>query len=99
MKVSLNTYGGIAATTKAARGPDVVDSADLGSEVKEELDRLVDAARRKAPKTTQPSRPDAMSYAITIEDADQSDTIEAADGDVPEEFAQLRSFVRQHKRS
>ena len=97
MKVSVSTYGGQAATVK--RPPLVVDSAALGDEGKDELRRLVAAAAQACEQV--PDGPgsarDAMSYAITVEDEGISRVLEATDGSVPAEFAELRRYVRNHQ--
>jgi hypothetical protein len=103
MKVSVSTYGGQAATFNLNRPPHVVDSADLGQEGQDELRRLVTAATQASGKSgSTPPGPgparDAMSYAITIEDDNNSEVLEATDGSVPAEFAELRNFVRKHQR-
>lgn len=100
MKVSVSTCGGQAATMN--RRPLVLDSADLGVEGQEELRRLVAAAsrvyERAAPAREDPgSARDAMSYAITVEDGGTSQVLEATDGSVSTEFAELRRFVRTHQ--
>ena len=103
MKVSLRTYGGQAATINLNRPPHVVDSEDLDDDGKKELQSLVSAATRANAKSVATSPGpgtvrDAMSYAITIEGDGKSEVLEATNGNVPEEFAELRNFVRKHQR-
>jgi hypothetical protein len=94
MKVSVSTYGGQVATFNLNRPPHVVDSADLGQEGKDELRRLGTAATQASEK----SRSTASSYAITIADDGKSEVLEATDGSVSAELAELRNFMRKHQR-
>lgn len=101
MKVSVNTYGGQVATMN--RRPLVLDSSDLGVEGQQELRRLVAAASRAYERAPTPGGPDstrdAMSYSITVDDGGTSQVLEATDGSVSAEFAELRRFVRTHQQS
>lgn len=100
MKVTLNTYGGL--TGGVGTPPVAVDVESLDANERNELRRLVAAATEErehalpATPRAQPA-PDAQGYEITIEDEHgQPIVLEAADGSVPAEFAQLRKWLRAH---
>lgn len=95
MKVTLETYGGLAAGIR--RQPTVIDTSVLGQPEAEELARLVSEAK-SAPALSSDSGTfrDAMGYTITIEeDGGASTTLEASDGQMPESFARLLKFLRR----
>jgi len=95
MKVSLRTYGGLmGGLGQPAR---VIDDAELDDNDKLELRRLVAAAAATpaCPQATEQLR-DAQTYEIKIEDHGKSVTLEATDGGVPQAFAELRDWVRDH---
>lgn len=98
MKVTLRSFGGLAGGL--GRPAFVVDSTELAEHDRAELQRLVTAA--VAGSSAQPgpaaeSFPDAQTYEITIEDAGAPVVLEATDGNVPAEFAQLRDWLRHHQ--
>jgi hypothetical protein len=98
MRVSLQTYGGL--TGGVGRPAQIVDSGELDDEDRQELHRLVAAARAQSraagPPDTEQLR-DAQTYEITIDDGADSVVLEATDGSVPADFAQLRDWVRDHQ--
>ena len=102
MRVSLDTYGGLAGCVGGT--PLVVDTDELDEEARNELRRLVSAAAAAASRggpvlaAADPLR-DAQTYEITIEDDGNSAVLAATDGSVSEEFAQLRDWLRSHPRS
>lgn len=95
MKVSLREHGGLAAGI--ARAPRTIDAAQLDAPAADELRRLVAAARAN-PGTAAP-RPgpvrDAMSYAITVDDAGESVTLRQSDTDMSAAFADLLGWLRR----
>ena len=100
MKVTLNTYGGL--TGGVGTPPVAVDLDSLDENAQNELRSLVAAATAERERTrsvtprAQPA-PDAQGYEITIEDEHgQPIVLEASDGSVPAEFAQLRKWLRTH---
>jgi hypothetical protein len=96
MKVSLNIYGGLLPRLGA---PDhVVDSDGLAEHDSKELRRLVSAAMASAaaPQTDDDLLRDAQTYQITVENGSATRVLEAADGGVPEAFAALRDWLREH---
>jgi len=100
MKVTLNTYGGL--TGGVGTPPVAVDLDSLDENAQNELRSLVAAATAERESTrsvtprAQPA-PDAQGYEITIEDEHgRPIVLEAADGSVPAEFAQLRKWLRTH---
>ena len=101
MRVSLDTYGGLAGGVGGA--PVVVDTDELSEEARNELRRLISAAAaassRDEPELAAAEQlRDAQTYEITIDDDDgNSAVLQATDGSVPEEFAQLRDFLRIHQ--
>ena len=103
MRVSLDTYGGLAGGVGGT--PLVVDTDELDEEARNELRRLVSAAAAAAASRGGPELAaadqlrDAQTYEITIEDDGDSAVLAATDGSVSEEFAQLRDWLRSHQRS
>ena len=102
MRVSLDTYGGLAGGVGGT--PLVVDTEELDEEARNELRRLVSAAAAAASRggpvlAAADQLRDAQTYEITIEDDGNSAVLAATDGRVSEEFAQLRDWLRSHQRS
>ena len=102
MRVSLDTYGGLAGGVGGT--PLVVDTDELDEEARNELRRLVSAAAAAASRggpelAAADQLRDAQTYEITIEDDGNSAVLAATDGSVSEEFAQLRDWLRSHQQS
>ncbi|MEV4483267.1 protealysin inhibitor emfourin [Micromonospora coxensis] len=101
MKVTLATHGGQAAALNLRLPPRVVDAAALPAEAARELTRLVEAA--KATSTTKKVGPgpasDAMSYTITVEDADRSTVLTQSDTTMSPAFAALLTWLEQRSES
>ena len=102
MRVSLDTYGGLAGGVGGT--PLVVDTDELDEEARNELRRLVSAAAAAASRggpvlASAAHLRDAQTYEITLEDDGNSAVLAATDGSVSEEFAQLRDWLRSHQRS
>ena len=96
MKVSLNIYGGL---LPRLRAPDhVVDSNELAEQDNQELHRLVSAALTSAapPPPDDDLVRDAQTYQITVESDTATKVLEAVDGGVPDAFAALRDWLREH---
>jgi hypothetical protein len=96
MKVSLNIYGGLVPRLQA---PDhVVDSNELAEHDNKELHRLVSAAMASAapPEAGDDLLRDAQTYQITVESDSATTVLEATDGGVPDSFAALRDWLREH---
>jgi hypothetical protein len=97
MRVSLSIYGGLLPYFGAAH---VVDSSELSGHDQEELHRLVSAAIAPASPTSLPAGSDlvrdAQTYEIVIENDSTTTVLNATDGNVPEEFAALRNWLRNH---
>ncbi|HWX98414.1 MAG TPA: protealysin inhibitor emfourin [Mycobacterium sp.] len=95
MKVSLRTYGGLMGGL--GQPAHVIDDADLDDSDKAELRRLV-AAAAASPAHPQPTEQlrDAQTYEIEIDDHGKLVTLEATDGGVPQAFAELREWLRDH---
>jgi emfourin len=98
MRVSLSTYGGL--LPQLGGTAHVVDSDELAEHEKEELQRLVSAviADTSAASSSAGSDllRDAQTYQITIENSCATRVLEATDGSVPEAFAALRNWLRDH---
>jgi hypothetical protein len=96
MLVMMETHGGYAAGIR--RAPIVVDASTLSPEAREELARLVEAVQSNSAQPERDSRRmrDAMSYTITITDNDRDVVLEADDGAMPSEFADLRRWLQRH---
>jgi hypothetical protein len=95
MKVSLQTYGGLAGGL--GRPPKIVDDAQLDQTGQAQLRELVAAAIAATGRHDQSGQlRDAQTYEIVIEDDGTTTTLEATDGTVPPAFAELRDWVRNH---
>lgn len=95
MRISLSISGGLLPQLGAAH---VVDSDELTEHDKNELQRLVSAATATtaAPPPRSELIRDAQTYTITIESGGATTVLNATDGSVPEEFAALRNWLRNH---
>lgn len=96
MKVSLETYGGLAAVTNLRRPPLVLDTVALPEDAAAELARLVAAAVSMPPEETDDRARDAMGYTITVEEGDRPTTLEQSDGAMTPAFAALLTWLRKH---
>jgi hypothetical protein len=93
MRVTLHTYGGL--TGRSA--PVVIDTDQLDEAARNELQRLISAAAAApAPESVPDTLRDAQSYEIIVQDGDQTTVLEATDGGVPADFAELRDWLRDH---
>ena len=95
MKVSLRTYGGLMGGL--GQPAHVIDDAGLDDADKLEVRGLVAAAAATParPHATEQLR-DAQTYEIEIDDHGKVVTLEATDGSVPQAFAELRDWLRDH---
>ena len=94
MKVSLRTYGGLLGGL--GQSAHVVDGAQLGATDQTELRKLVAAATTAPAPSEAGLVRDGQTYEIEIEDHGETMTLEASDGGVPEAFAELRDWIRNH---
>ena len=97
MKITLSTYGGLAAGIR--RPPRIVESSRLPVAAAAELARL--AAAIKAETASQEQRPgrarDAMSYKITLdEDGSETTVITQSDTTMTPAFAALVQWLEGH---
>ncbi|WP_432029595.1 protealysin inhibitor emfourin [Streptomyces sp. 1222.5] len=100
MKVTLETYGGLAAVTDLRRPPKVLDTDDLPETAAAELSDLLAAAvamplEEQAEEQAGRAR-DAMSYAITVEDGDRLTVLEQSDAAMTPAFASLLTWLKRH---
>ncbi|MFJ3880103.1 protealysin inhibitor emfourin [Streptomyces sp. NPDC090077] len=96
MKVTLESYGGLAAAANLRRPPGVLDSADLPASAAAELERLVAAAVAAPPPRDTGRARDAMGYAVTVEDGGRRTVLEQSDGAMSPAFAALVARLRDH---
>lgn len=96
MKVTLETYGGLAAVGDLRRRPQVLDTDTLPEDTAAELVRLVTAAVA-TPDTdrAEPAR-DAMSYTVTVQDDGRVTVLEQSDAAMTPAFAALLALLRKH---
>src|SRR5262245_25299957 len=97
MKVTLSTYGGLAAGIR--RVPQVVDSSTLPIADADELARLVAAVQAEpASQPRGPSRArDAMTYKIALdEDGGEPTIITQSDTTMTSAFAALLQWLERH---
>jgi hypothetical protein len=99
MKLILEKHGGFAAGIR--RPPLVVDSHSLPTAAAAELERLVAAARSAAPSVEEgPGKArDAMSYTISVDDADAPVAMTASDVDMHPAFADLLRWIETHAKT
>ena len=97
MKVTLATYGGLAAAINMRLPPRVVDTETLPTSAAAELSRLVAAAKavNAFPAGGDRAR-DAMSYMITVEERGQSTTLAQSDVTMSAQFAALLNWLQEH---
>ncbi|MFE5623445.1 protealysin inhibitor emfourin [Streptomyces virginiae] len=96
MKVTLESYGGLAAAANLRRRPNVLNTDDLSASAAAELARLVDAAAAMPEEKQDGRARDAMSYVITVEDGDRSTVLTQSDTAKSPEFAALLARLRVH---
>ncbi|KJY24409.1 MULTISPECIES: protealysin inhibitor emfourin [unclassified Streptomyces] len=93
MKVTLESYGGLAAATR--RRPKVLDTATLPEDAAAEMTRLVAAAVATPAADRADRARDAMTYTITVEDDDHATTLEQSDASMSPAFATLLAWLRK----
>lgn len=96
MKVTLETYGGLAAAADFRRRPQVLDTAALPESPATELARLVAAAVAMPVEADTGRARDARSYTITVEDGGRSTLLEQSDAAMTPAFAALLTWLRRH---
>ncbi|WP_314245302.1 protealysin inhibitor emfourin [Streptomyces kutzneri] len=96
MKVTLETYGGLAAAANFRRRPQVLDTADLPEGPATELAGLVAAAIAMPAEADTGRARDARSYKITVEDGGRSTPLEQSDAAMSPAFAALLTWLRRH---
>ena len=97
MQVELFIDGGVGFFPGLAR-PIVLDEQNLPADERQELSRLVSAARAEpAAARAAPSAavPDGRTYRVRIVSADGTTELQSADPAVPPSFAALMAFVKQ----
>ncbi|MDR5740487.1 MULTISPECIES: protealysin inhibitor emfourin [unclassified Caballeronia] len=100
MHAELIIDGGVGFFPGLAR-PIVIDENDLSPAEREELSRLVSAAREQpaaAPRAATRPVPDGRTYRIIIVSGDGDIELGCADPSVPPAFSALMVFIRQHGR-
>ena len=96
MKVTLETYGGLAAVTDLRRPPKALDTDDLPRPAAAELSHLLAAAVSMPQEDEAESARDAMSYAITVETGDRVTVLEQSDTAMTPAFASLLTWLKKH---
>ncbi|MFD5423744.1 protealysin inhibitor emfourin [Streptomyces sp. NPDC127069] len=95
MKVTLETYGGLAAAVR--RRPQALDTSTLPETDAAELTRLVTTAEATPPPTGSDGLArDAMTYAITVEDNGGTTVLEQSDPTMTPAFAALLRWLKTH---
>ncbi|MFH7595798.1 protealysin inhibitor emfourin [Streptomyces racemochromogenes] len=92
MKVTLETYGGLAAASR--RPPEVLDTAALPAAAAAELGRLIAAAAADPAAAADGGARDAMGYTITMEDGPRTTTLEQSDATMTPAFRSLLTWLR-----
>lgn len=94
MRISLQTYGGIAGGMRLPGRS--IDLAPLGGDAARKAEDLVaKAARAQAHVGPSAIRPDEMSYAITVEEAGAVTVINANETSMTIEFAELLDWLEE----
>ncbi|MEU8434949.1 protealysin inhibitor emfourin [Streptomyces sp. NPDC029216] len=93
MKVTLETYGGLAAAIR--RRPEVLDTATLPENAAAELTRLLTAAAAAPPANGSGLARDAMTYTITAEDPARTMVLEQSDATMTPAFATLLTWLKK----
>ncbi|MFC9586795.1 protealysin inhibitor emfourin [Streptomyces yangpuensis] len=96
MRVTLESYGGLAAAANFRRRPDVLDTDDLPESDAAELARLVAAAEAMPAEEQDGRGRDAMSYVITVEAGGRSTVLTQSDTAKSPAFAALLAWLRAH---
>ncbi|MFB7253971.1 protealysin inhibitor emfourin [Streptomyces nojiriensis] len=96
MKVTLETYGGLAAAADFRRRPQVLDTVDLPEGPATELARLVAAAVAMPAEADTGRARDARSYRITVEEDGRPTLLEQSDSAMTPAFAALLTWLRRH---
>ncbi|MEU9176166.1 protealysin inhibitor emfourin [Streptomyces sp. NPDC048550] len=94
MKVTLESYGGLAAAIR--RRPAVLDTAALPENAAAELTQLVAAAVTMPVEGRADRARDAMTYTITMEDEGQATVLEQSDAAMSPAFATLLTWLKKH---
>ncbi|MER7467850.1 protealysin inhibitor emfourin [Streptomyces sp. NPDC097981] len=94
MKVTLQSYGGLAAVVR--RQPKVLDTATLPENAAAELTQLVAAAVAMPVEDQDDRARDAMTYTITVEDDDHATVLEQSDAAMSPAFATLLTRLKKH---
>ena len=101
MRVEVSIDGGFAAIPGLSK-PLSLDSADLSSDQRKELERLVDAAfaeKAHSGTTKKAAVPDGRHYRIDVQRGESRDGVEADDPVTPPAFNALLDFVKANGRS
>ncbi|MFF5703607.1 protealysin inhibitor emfourin [Streptomyces sp. NPDC012794] len=96
MRVSLVSYGGLAAGAGLRRPPQVLDADTLPPDDEAELRRLVAAAAATPPPEDAGRARDAMGHRVTVEDDGRSTVLEQSDAAMSPAFAALVTWLRRH---
>ncbi|KJY21665.1 MULTISPECIES: protealysin inhibitor emfourin [Streptomyces] len=96
MRVTLESYGGLAAAANLRRRPNVLNTDDLPESAAAELARLVAAAVAMPEEEPDGRARDAMSYVITVDDGGRSTVLTQSDTAKSPAFAALLAWLRVH---
>ncbi|SAL44121.1 hypothetical protein AWB74_01833 [Caballeronia arvi] len=97
MQAELFIDGGVGFFPGLAR-PVVLDGNDLSAEERDELSRLVSAARAEpaaARGAASKPVPDGRTYRIRITSPDGTNELKSADPSIPPAFSALMAFIKQ----
>jgi emfourin len=98
MKITLATHGGQIAAMRLGRAPRVLNADSLTAAQKDELARLVAAAKRET-ETTQTREPrgaDLMTYVVSAEDEKGTVTLKQSDSEMSPAFSALLDWLESH---
>lgn len=93
MKITLSQHGGLAAFIK--RPPIILDTGALDERTRARVEELARAALRSPPAQAAP-KPDEISYAVQVEDGEQTAVLRGTDTAQAPDFCRLVQAVKKY---
>ncbi|MFJ3718038.1 protealysin inhibitor emfourin [Streptomyces sp. NPDC090057] len=95
MRLTLETFGGLAAVTDLRRPPKVLDTDALPETATAELTRLLEEAASTPQEEPPDHARDAMSYTLTVRTGDHVRVLEQSDAAMTPAFAELLTWLKR----
>jgi hypothetical protein len=80
------------------KAPVALDTNELDAQARDEVKTLAQSVVTKQAATSRPSRPDEISYTLTIEDSGQTHEARSMETASSPEFSRLVRFVKENGR-